>query len=201
MNHKTALATAASVAGVLLAGVVAVGANIGILASTDVGELDSQDPTVVAASSETRQPEVVTVVVDDLLGATSESSAVSTPSTTLPPAPQTELLAFEVPGVGIITLARQDGILAVDEIQAAGWDWTIQEEGREVKIVFVSGDRQIEFEAKVQNGEVVPKVEERQTRRGYDDDDDDSYEHDDDDGRRGSYDDDDDHDRYEDEDD
>ena len=206
MNHKTALATAASVAGVLLAGVVAVGANIGILASTDVGALDSEDSTVAAASA--AEPEVVTIVVDEIVDPASESAPVSTSTTQVPPPPPAELLAFEVPGVGIITLARQDDLLTVDEVQASGWDWTIREEGREVKVVLTAGDRQIEFQAKVENGEVVPKVEERSLRRGYDDDDDDRYEDDDDDryeddddyrGGRGY--DDDDHDRYEDEDD
>lgn len=193
MNHKTALATAASVAGVLLAGVTAVGANMGILASTNVGELNSQDPTVVAASAgtvvENREPDVYTIEVGSVTegfgysAATSAASAPAPPPPSAPPAtaPSAELLAFEVDGVGIVTLARDGTQLTVEDIQASGWDWTVKKEGEEVKIEFLAGDRKIQFEAKVQNGQVVPKVEEQQIKRGDDDDEHEEEHHEDDD--------------------
>ena len=203
MNHKTALATAASVAGVLLAGVTAVGANMGILASTNVGQLDSQDPTVVAASAgttvENRGPDVYTIEVGSVTegfaytapdqAATASMYAEAQSAQAAPPAtaPAAELLAFEVDGVGIVTLARDGKQLTVDDIQAPGWDWTVKKEGTEVKIVFISGNRQIEFTAKVENGQVVPKVEEKQIKRGDDDDDEHEKEHHEDEDHGGEH--------------
>ena len=83
MKHKTAIASAASIAGVLLAGATALGANLGIVNSSDqLGELSAVSETVAT------QP------------------TVPGTSTTTEAGP--ELIAYQIPEVGIVTIARSD---------------------------------------------------------------------------------------------
>lgn len=133
MRHRTAVVTAASIAGVVLAGATALGANLGILSSAG----NAGDLSAIAA-------------------ATSPSSSTTIGSTS-------ETIAYQVQGVGVVSLTRAGERLALAGVQAgAGWTWTVEEEGDEVSITFRNGDRKIEFKAQVEGGSVAVQVEEEQ---------------------------------------
>lgn len=139
MKHRTAVVTAASVAGVLLAGAAALGANLGILGSSDLGNLSAVDVS-------TSPPDVVTVYVDD-----------PATSTTLP---GSEVLAYDVPGAGIVTLERTGDTLRVAGVELVnGWSSTVQREGTDV-VISLLGAKELTFSARVVEGEVVVTVDE-----------------------------------------
>jgi hypothetical protein len=118
-----------------------------------------------------------------------------------------ELVAYQVEGLGVVTLVRQGDMLTVDSVTVdPAWGWEIDDDSDHsggVKIEFKNGDREVEFRAWVENGEVVVSVDEENvviddTVSGDDDSDDDSSEdeeHEDDDRHE-----DDDHDEHEDDD-
>lgn len=157
MKHRTAVVTAASVAGVLLVGAAALGANLGVLGSDERGGLS-------AAGG----PEVATVYVDDA------AAPAAVPPTTAP-----EVLAYNVPGVGIVTLDRSaDGLRVAGVELVSGWTSVVEREGSDV-LVALSGDRELTFSARVVDGQVAVSVDEvpaGPVGAGYDDDEEHEYE-------------------------
>ncbi len=144
MKHKTAVAAAGSVVAVLLAGSAAIAANFGILSSADTGgDLQASVPTLVAAvpSSETTEA--------------GQSD-------------QGELLAYQVQGVGIVTLRRIDETLALESVSIGdGWTYAVvPTTDGSLSITFTDGSREVHFSGKVQNDEVSVSVEEVQTVTG-----------------------------------
>ncbi len=140
MKHRTAVVTAASVAGALLAGAAALGANLGVLGSSDLGNLSAVDPS-------SPSPDVVTVYVDD-------------PATSTTTSPASEVLAYDVPGAGIVTLERTGDTLRVAGVELVnGWSSTVQREGTDVVISLV-GAKELTFSAQVVDGQVVVSVDE-----------------------------------------
>jgi len=138
VKHRTAVVTAASVAGVLLVGAAALGANLGVLGSPEREGLS-------AAGG----PEVATVYVDDA------ATAAAVPTTTTP-----EVLAYNVPGVGIVTLDRStDGLRVAGVELVSGWTSVVEREGSDV-LVSLSGDRELTFSARVVDGQVAVSVDE-----------------------------------------
>ena len=166
MKHKTALVMAGSIVAVMLAGSAVLAANFGILSGADdLGVLDPQTPPV-------------------------STVLVASPTTAAPTTTPSELVAYQVEGLGVVTLVRQGDMLTVDSVAVdPAWTWEIEDDSDHlggVKIEFAGGDREVEFRAWVENGEVVVNVEEENvvvdgTVSGDDDSDDDDHEDDSDD--------------------
>ncbi len=135
MKNRTTLVTALSIVGVLLAGATAAAANFGILSTTSEPALGTADPTVAVAPVET---------------AIESSPAIAQP----------ELLAFEIPQVGVITVARSGDELSAYQVDAPGWQWLIAADGSELVVRLTDGTRLMEFSASVVDGRVAVNVAE-----------------------------------------
>ena len=141
-KHRTALVAAGSIAGVVLAGTAAMGANFGILSQSGESE-NTTTPTVVTV------PETVPVTV-------------TAPTTTVD---EGHPVAYQVPGVGILTLRQKGDELSVDSVEAdTQWTWRddIAPDGSLV-ITFVTDGRTITVTAIVVGGQVAVDVQEVQT--------------------------------------
>jgi hypothetical protein len=198
MLHKTALATAASVAVVVLAGATAVGANIGIL---DSGE-DEAFGQLSAVSVPSSTVPAVSMAVDG-------SSAESVPTSTVPVGP--EVTTFDVEGIAAVTVSRDGTSLTVVGVEPQpGWTWSVEREDDEVEVELRSATEEVDVYLTVLDGQVRTRVERTALQApssgtvpptgptgGYDDDDeyeDDEYE---DDEYEDDQDEDEDHDEYE----
>jgi hypothetical protein len=133
VKHKTALVTALSIAGVMLAGVAALAANLGILdATSGVGELSA--------------------------AAAAETPATAAPAPSDSPAGG-DVVAYRVEGIGIVTLTRQGDNLTLHSVVAGGWSYRLESEGTEVAMTFTLDGRQVRFAARVEGGETVVDVQ------------------------------------------
>ena len=133
---RTALAAAASITAVVLAGTAALAANFGILGATDDGIDSSITPTVVA------------------------STAAPPAETNDAAAPAPELFAYQVEGVGVVTLERSDhtlGLSSVD-VDPLQWSWIVNEDEDAVEIRFTSDSSIVSFSATLDDGEIVVDV-------------------------------------------
>lgn len=180
MKHRTALVMAGSIVGVMLAGSAVLAANFGILSGADdLGALDPQTPPI--------------------------SANVVTPTTTVSSTVPSDLVAYQIEGLGVVTLLRQGDTLGVESVTVdPAWRWEIDGDSDHlggVKIEFENGEREVEFRAWVENGEVVVSVEEENVVVGDSVSDDDSDDESDEDEHDDDSDDDEDHDESEDEDD
>ena len=190
MIRKTAAITAASIAGVILAGGAAVGANIGILNAADdspLGELSAQAP--IATSSTTSTSTTAQPVVD--ISDSTDSSQT-----------------FTVDVAGTVEVEAGDTGLSLKDVRTnQGWAWqeTSTDSGA-VMVTFTSGGDTLEFTASANDDGTIsagvdrPFVSPTPTQPQanpsttyYDDDDD----YDDDDGFEYDDDDDDDDDDHE----
>ncbi len=199
MIKKTAAVTAASIAGVILAGGAAIGANVGILRAADsgpLGELSAEISTTVPeveSESTTSTTRVTTPVAQQVANDDSSASGQS----------------FAVADAGTIDLEIVNGMLIIGQVSTApGWAWEPGDAtGDSVSAVFTSGSDRYEFSAFLgADGIIFANVDQpiivqapaatQPATPQYDGDNDDRYEDDDDD----RYEDDDD-DRYEDDDD
>lgn len=130
MIRKTAAITAASIAGVIIAGGAAVGANIGILNAADdnsLGQLSAELP-IAAAESET--------------------SAISIAGD---PSPSASFQSFDVDVAGTVELETDGDLLVVAGVRTnEGWAWvnTTTDPGT-VTITFMSDTDRLEFAAAV----------------------------------------------------
>lgn len=141
MKHKTALVTAASIVGVVFAGATAIGANLGILSSTDTGTLSAATPVNPAGP---------------------RSMVVEQPRPTAAAA-AAEPVAYEIPGVGVVTLLRDGTLLRVAGIDlAAGWSWELERDGDVVALRLDDGSTILRFQADALGGEVAVAVTQEQ---------------------------------------
>lgn len=139
MKHRTALVMAGSIVGVMLAGSAVLAANFGILSGADdLGALDPQTPPI--------------------------STNTVTPTTPVSSTVPSDLVAYQVEGLGVVTLLREGDMLSVDSVAVdPAWAWEVDDDSDHsggVKIEFENGEREVEFRAWVENGEVVVSVEE-----------------------------------------
>lgn len=137
MKHKTALVSAMSIAGVVLAGATAVMANVGILTSSQgLGQVSAVDPVTT-----------------------------STPTTTIPSqptTPQADLVAYQINGVGVVTIARQGHDLALDSADVGSWSYEVSGQGETLGMAFRFEGREVQFEATLIDGQIVVDVWEEQ---------------------------------------
>ena len=151
--NRTALAAAASVVAVVLAGTAALAANFGILS----GGGDDVDTT----------PRILSSIVDETF--------VDVPVQEVTPTTEaSQTLAYQVEGVGVVTLARTGDSLAVLSVDVdPQWDASQSASADGISIRFTSSSQVIGFSATVLNGEVVVDVvDETPAPAGtYDDDD------------------------------
>lgn len=132
---RTKMITAASIGAVGLAGVFAVGANLGILTSTEQGDVGTVSAAGDLVPVDTR---VVDVYLDD-------PAAAPTATTSAPAGSQ----RFEVDAAGTVDVTGVDGRARLDLITPApGWTArSVSAGGADVAVAFTSGDRTLEFTA------------------------------------------------------
>jgi hypothetical protein len=122
--------------GVLLAGASALGANMGILSTSDgIGEVTAVSNTVASSTTVTTEQ-----------------------ATTTTTAPAADLVAYQINGVGVVTVAREGNKLFVDSVDVGSWAYTVASQGKELSMEFDDGDRTISFKAAVKKGEVLVEV-------------------------------------------
>lgn len=179
MLHKTALATAVSVAVVVLAGATAVGANIGILDSGDDGTFGQLSAVSVPSSS------VPTST------APTGTSIAPTDTTAADP----EVTTFDVEGIAAVTVSRDGTALTVVAVEPqAGWTWSVERDDGEVEVELRSATEEVDVYLSVVDGQVRTRVERTPLQvssagtapptgqsGGYEDDDEYEYEDEDDD--------------------
>ena len=143
MAHRKALVAAAAVAAVLVAGAVAVGANVGILdgGNGGLGELS-------AASASSSGP---TAVASAVRSSPADASATSGVQQT-----------FEVDEAGSVTLTSDGPLLSLDSVRPAdGWSWTTdQRSDSELSVELTDGARTLVLVASADGGgEIRARVE------------------------------------------
>ena len=159
MDRRTALISAASVVGVVLAGATAVGANIGILDQADnsgIGELSAAadttavEPRVIDVPLDPQSPSPTIVRLDTADTADTEASDDTAPQ------------PFIVEDAGVVSLeATADGIRISEVTPNGGWTWIDNEPGDgTVSITFDSDDATYVFTASLaEDGSVLAAVE------------------------------------------
>ena len=185
---KARIATAISVAGVLIAGTAAAAVNTTIL--------DGGTPSGAASQAVLPPAATVDVTIPTTAAPSSESSSTSTslPTTSLPnnttptsstvPGGSTSggssltgmLTAFTVGSAGVVTVDVVSGhVVFVSATPNAGWIVTETEQDdsddddgemttSEVEVTFASSTTIVEFEVDLVNGQLVPHVESSQRR-------------------------------------
>ncbi len=158
---KTKMATALSLIGVLGAGSAAALVNTEIL---DSGSAAATSSALVAPAE---VPADDTGLLDEVNAAPqaaqpgTESS--SDPGPTSLPAVPSQPTTFDVGDAGSVTLEVQGGRLTIVSASAnSGWTVTKTEEdsdGDEIEVYFETANVQVEFEARLSNGQIVPSVD------------------------------------------
>lgn len=167
MNKRTAFITAAAVAGVMLAGTAAVGANIGILNAADsdnVGELSAA--TTVSAEADTAPSGVEPQVIDIYLDEPSVTADPAAASLVIEPAvvsPKSAMQRFDVDDAGtVIVAATKTGVLLDGVVAADGWSWSSEQpSATELVVTFASADSEYIFYANLAlDGTITARVDE-----------------------------------------
>lgn len=141
MNHRPALIGAASLAGVVLAGVAAVGANLGILGNADSGSIGE----LSAANVATTEPQIVDVYVDDT-GSPQSANAQE----------------FAVDAAGTVSLLQDGNGFRLDQVQPnPGWSWArTRASAAELEVDFRSGSATYAFIAVLNpDGTIAARVD------------------------------------------
>jgi hypothetical protein len=149
--HRTSLITAAAIAGVVLAGTVAVGANIGILNAADDSDIGNLSATGDLVPANTQ---VVDVYLDEATTTTSDTSATSDSAIA-------QEFAVDAAGtVGVIPTAS--GVRLGDVVANPGWTWSLaQSDASALAVTFTNGVRTLEFTAVLgPDGTITAAVEE-----------------------------------------
>ena len=143
MKHKTALATAASVTGVLLASATAFAANSG---SDD--NPSASDLTESSTSSSSTNP------------STSVSAAPVGAQPTAVPAANAPIV-YQLTGIADITLTRSGdtGLTVLGVVPAAGWTQSNHVRGEGIEVELTSSTEKVEFKAWVVNGQIQTDIE------------------------------------------
>ena len=140
---RTSVITMLAIGGVALAGSAAIAANIGILNSTDDGEIG-------ALSAADFEPTTTTTVEDQIIDVYLDEPASSAPSSSAPTT--TAQIAddrleqlFTVDDAGSVTLAAAEGLLQVTDIApTTGWVSTASQDAVDaLTISFTDGQRTV----------------------------------------------------------
>ncbi len=131
MIRKTAAITAASLAGVILAGGAAVGANIGILNAADDNSLGNLSADMATTTATVEVPMSLPPIVDDI----SDTSDATQ--------------SFAVDVAGTVDVETSDGGLDLGDVTTSqGWSWEeTSTDGNTVMVAFSSGADTLEFTA------------------------------------------------------
>ena len=168
--NRTAVAAAASVVAVVVAGTAALAANFGILTSS--GDDEVTTPRVLSTLGD---ESFVNVPVEEI----TDSSEPS------------ETLAYQVEDVGVVTLERTGDSLEIVAVDVdSQWAYTESTAERGVAIRFESSSQVIGFSAIVVDGQVIVDVVDETPIASSDTYDDDSHGGDDDGGHDDGYEDD-----------
>jgi hypothetical protein len=149
---RTSLITAVAIAGVVVAGAVAVGANIGILNAaddSDIGNLSAAGDLIPADT------QVVDVYLDE---PTSPTTA-----TTLSTQDAAVAQEFAVDAAGTVAVVPTPGGLRLGDVVAnPGWAWSLaQADSSALSVTFTDGVRTLEFTASIgPDGTITAAVEE-----------------------------------------
>jgi hypothetical protein len=136
--NRTALAAAASVVAVVVAGTAALAANFGVLSGSE----EAVDAT----------PRIVSSIGDDVFVDVPVQEVTDTTQAS-------QTLAYQVEGVGVVTLTRSADTLAVASIDVdSQWDAAKVPTTDGVSIRFTSSSQVIAFTAAVVDGQVVVDV-------------------------------------------
>lgn len=141
MQHRTALITAGSIVGVVIAGVSAIAAGMGILDSSstsNVGELSAAAPA----------PQVIDVYVTD-----PTQPAQTTVTALVEPTVQ----QFTVEAAGIVSLRAEGNTISVDQVMPnAGWTWeTRQSDPSSLVVSLTDGASTYELSASASDGVIT----------------------------------------------
>ena len=178
MERRTAIITAAAIAGVILTGATAVAANIGILNRADPGDIGAL--SAAADVPVTLQPQVIDVY---------STAPVPTPGTVEVARDAFTTQTFSVEEAGSVEVATDGAEIRLGSVEVAdGWRWTGNQAGdRSLTVTFEGADRTYVFTAELdERGELVAQLEEpivrvvpAPTQASHDEHDDDYNEHDD----------------------
>ncbi|HEX4981179.1 MAG TPA: hypothetical protein VFV63_05750 [Ilumatobacteraceae bacterium] len=159
---RTSLITAAAIAGVVFAGAVAVGANIGILNAADDSEIGSLSAAGDLAPADTQ---VVDVYLDEPTTTTAATTSTIQDSAGKDSAADDSAVAQEfavdVAGtVGVIPTAG--GVRLGDVVANPGWTWSLaQSDPSALMVTFDNGVRTLNFTASIgPDGTIIAAVEE-----------------------------------------
>jgi hypothetical protein len=145
---RTSLITAAAIAGVVVSGAVAVGANIGILNAADDSEIGSLSAAGDLVPADTQ---VVDVYIDE-------------PTTTTPATPASAIAQeFAVDNAGTVAvIPTAGGVRLGDVVANLGWTWSLaQSDASALAVTFADGVRTLEFTASLgPDGTITAAVEE-----------------------------------------
>jgi hypothetical protein len=71
-----------------------------------------------------------------------------------------EVVAYQVAGIGVVTLARDGNNLSLDSVAVGDWSYEVDGQSDGINIAFRMGDREVLFKATVENGQTLVSVEE-----------------------------------------
>ena len=159
---RTSLITAAAIAGVVFAGAVAVGANIGILNAADDSEIGSLSAAGDLVPADTQ---VVDVYLDEPTASTAATTSTMVDSAANDSAVAQEF-AVDVAGtVGVVPTAG--GVRLGDVVANPGWTWSLaQSDPSALTVTFTAntstgGVRTLHFTASIgPDGTITAAVEE-----------------------------------------
>jgi hypothetical protein len=149
MIRRTALTSAAAIAAVVVTGTIAIGANLGLLATQDASAAPA------AAVEEVAAPETI----DLFLPVADEPDSVSGAADEIPTTEQ----EFTIDRAGTLVVSFNADGLQVDSVSPAdGWEWeTTESADAEVRITFTDGQVAIEFVASLnEDGSLSATVDE-----------------------------------------
>ena len=162
---KTPLAAVLSISGVISAGGIAFAANTNLL--------DSGAPTVSGNPAQTAvittTPATTTgssVIVETTVDGSTTTTilavpSTTTPGTTIPPVAATNLVTYQVPGVGAVTIQESDTSIVIDAVAVeAGWKYKIDDSSSatRVEVEFTSQTLKIEFHARLLAGRIITSI-------------------------------------------
>jgi hypothetical protein len=71
-----------------------------------------------------------------------------------------EVVAYQVAGIGVVTLARDGNNLSLDSVAVGDWSYEVDGQSDGINIAFRLGDREVLFHAAVDNGQTLVSVQE-----------------------------------------
>ncbi len=114
--------------------------------------------TVVLAGAGALAANVGILNTTSEVGSLSAVSADVTKAASMPVGP--EVVAYQIAGIGVVTLARDGNNLSLQSIAAADWSYEVDGQSDGIDIAFRLGDREVLFKATVDNGQTLVSVQE-----------------------------------------